>query len=139
MTVNALTTADAVIIPIDPELFAMTGMNDLMDSIGRVREGLNPHIQILGVLFVKCIMRTNLYKEAQKNIRSYFTNVPVLENVVPSTVKVGEANNHFMAIVESDWRVSAGHALFVIGSKRLHINFEIPAYKFEYMGKAGGR
>lgn len=102
LTVNALTTADEVIIPIDPELFAMTGMNDLMDSISRVRENLNPHIQILGVLFVKCIMRTNLYKEAQKNIRNYFTNVPVLENVVPLTVKVGEANNHFMAVAEYD-------------------------------------
>lgn len=102
LTINALTTADEVIIPIDPELFAMTGLNDLMDSIDRVRENLNPHIQVLGVLFVKCMMRTNLYKEARTTIGSYFTTVPVFENAVPLTVKVGEANHRFMAVAEYD-------------------------------------
>lgn len=100
LTINALTACDEVIIPIDPELFAITGLNDLMDSIGKVKGNLNPNIKIGGVLFTKCDVRTNLYKSAQEDVRNYFPTVPIYESVVPLTVKVGEANKRAMAVGE---------------------------------------
>ena len=87
-------------IPVDPELFAITGLNDLMDSIEKVRESLNTTVKIGGILFVKCIARTNLYKTARQNIMEYFPAVPIFKSVIPLTVKVGEANNASMTVAE---------------------------------------
>lgn len=100
LTINALTACDEVLIPIDPELFAISGLNDLIDSVGKVKESLNPAIEIGGILFVKCITRTNLYKTARQNITDYFPNIPIFNSVIPLTVKVGEANNASMAVAE---------------------------------------
>ena len=97
-------------IPIDPELFAITGLNDLMDSIGKVKANLNPAIEIGGILFVKCITRTNLYKTARQNITEYFPTVPIFNSVIPLTVKVGEANNASMAVAEFENTNSAAVA-----------------------------
>ena len=100
LTINALTACDEVLIPVDLELFAITGLNDLMDSIEKVRENLNTTVKIGGILFVKCIARTNLYKTARQNITEYFPAVPIFKSVIPLTVKVGEANNASMAVAE---------------------------------------
>ena len=62
LTINALTTADEVIIPIDPELFALTGLQALVDTIKKIKRKLNPSIEIGGILFTKCNKRTNLYR-----------------------------------------------------------------------------
>ncbi len=102
LTINALTAADEVIVPIDPELFAMTGLHDLMDSIEKVRMNLNSHIKIAGILFVKCVLRSNLYKQARQNISSYFSKIPMFQSVIPLTVKVGEANSRFLSVNEYD-------------------------------------
>lgn len=61
LTINALTAADEVIIPIDPELFALTGLQALVDTIKKIKRKLNPSIEIGGILFTKCNKRTNLY------------------------------------------------------------------------------
>lgn len=63
LTINALTAADEVIIPIDPELFALTGLQALVDTIKKIKRKLNPSIEIGGILFTKCNKRTNLYLE----------------------------------------------------------------------------
>ena len=62
LTINALTAADEVIIPIDPELFALTGLQALVDTIQKIKRKLNPSIEIGGILFTKCNKRTNLYR-----------------------------------------------------------------------------
>ncbi len=102
LTINALTAADEVVIPIDPEVFALTGLCALMDSIQRVRENLNPQIKITGVLFTKCIQRTNLYKEAKAEIEKSFSHVPIFDCAIPMTVRVGEANNRGLAVEEHE-------------------------------------
>lgn len=67
LTINALTAADEVIIPIDPELFALTGLQALVDTIKKIKRKLNPSIEIGGILFTKCNKRTNLYRLARLN------------------------------------------------------------------------
>ena len=62
LTITALTAADEVIIPIDPELFALTGLQALVDTIKKIKRKLNPSIEIGGILFTKCNKRTNLYR-----------------------------------------------------------------------------
>lgn len=285
LTINALTAADEVIIPIDPELFALTGLQALVDTIQKIKRKLNPSIEIGGILFTKCNKRTNLYRRTYGQVTKAFQSLPIFNCQIPYTVKVGDANSYGMSVMELEqanpaslaylelakevlanthdlqnasdnvkrtqylnllswcWEEMSrdrnercllvcdeaylmidpqvpqslvflrnvekrarkyeaglaiishsvvdflapevkmygqalldipcykilmgcdgknlqetkdlynltdaeqelleskrrGHALFIIGSKRLHVNFEIPAYKFSYMGKAGGR
>lgn len=70
LTINALTAADEVIIPIDPELFALTGLQALVDTIKKIKRKLNPSIEIGGILFTKCNKRTNLYMKSWLPISS---------------------------------------------------------------------
>lgn len=69
LTINALTAADEVIIPIDPELFALTGLQALVDTIKKIKRKLNPSIEIGGILFTKCNKRTNLYRRTYRLAR----------------------------------------------------------------------
>lgn len=100
LTVNALTAADEVIIPIDPELFALTGLQALVDTIKKIKRKLNPKIEISGILFTKCSRRTNLYRRTYSQVTSTFQALPVFQCQIPNTVKVGDANSYGMSVME---------------------------------------
>lgn len=89
MTINALTAADEVIIPIDPELFALTGLQALVDTIKKIKRKLNPSIEIGGILFTKCNKRTNLYRRTYGQVTKAFQSLPIFNCQIPYTVKVG--------------------------------------------------
>lgn len=97
LTINALTAADEVIIPIDPELFALTGLQALMDTIKKIKQKLNPRIDIGGILFTKCNKRTNLYRRTYGQVAKAFQSLPIFNCQIPYTVKVGDANSYCMA------------------------------------------
>ena len=78
LTINALTAADEVIIPIDPELFALTGLQALVDTIKKIKRKLNPSIEIGGILFTKCNKRTNLYRRTYGQVTKAFQSLPCL-------------------------------------------------------------
>lgn len=94
LTINALTAADEVIIPIDPELFALTGLQALMDTIKKIKQKLNPRIDIGGILFTKCNKRTNLYRRTYGQVAKAFQSLPIFNCQIPYTVKVGDANSY---------------------------------------------
>ena len=77
LTINALTAADEVIIPIDPELFALTGLQALVDTIKKIKRKLNPSIEIGGILFTKCNKRTNLYRRTYGQVTKAFQSLPI--------------------------------------------------------------
>ena len=93
LTINALTAADEVIIPIDPELFALTGLQALVDTIKKIKRKLNPSIEIGGILFTKCNKRTNLYRRTYGQVTKAFQSLPIFNCQIPYTVKVGDANS----------------------------------------------
>ena len=97
---NALTAADEVIIPIDPELFALTGLQALVDTIKKIKRKLNPSIEIGGILFTKCNKRTNLYRRTYGQVTKAFQSLPIFNCQIPYTVKVGDANSYGMSVME---------------------------------------
>lgn len=102
LTINALTAADEAIIPIDPELFALTGLQALVDTIGKIKQRLNPKISIMGILFTKCDKRTKLYRGTYGQVKTSFQALRILDSQIPSTVQVGTANGYGLSVMELD-------------------------------------
>ena len=111
LTINALTAADEVIIPVNPQLLAVMGLQELTQTILKIRRRLNPKIQFGGILLTMCDKRTNLYKEISAQVDSAYRNgMRIFDSQIPMTVKVGEANCCGMAVAEYDKTNSAGVA-----------------------------
>lgn len=111
LTINALTAADEVIIPVNPQLLAVMGLQELTQTILKIRRRLNPKIKFGGILLTMCDKRTNLYKEISVQVdAAYRSGMRIFESQIPTTVKVGEANCCGMAVAEYDKKCSAGQA-----------------------------
>lgn len=103
LTVNALIAADSVLIPIQCEYFALEGVSALMDTIEQIREGLNPELQIEGVLLTMFDERTTLTKQVASDLRDFFGDA-VFETVIPRNVRLAEAPSHGKPVMEYDLR-----------------------------------
>ncbi|MGF1471687.1 MAG: ParA family protein [Rubrobacteraceae bacterium] len=90
LTLNALTAADEVLIPIQCEYYALEGLTQLMRSIRMVREELNPTLRIGGVLLTMFDPRTNLARQVADEVRSFFGE-QVFQTLVPRNVRLSEA------------------------------------------------
>ena len=95
LTLNALVTADAVLIPLNCEYFALEGLADLVATIRRVRASLNASLDIAGVLMTMHDERTNLGQQVAKDIRAFFQD-RVYSTVIPRNIRLGEAPSHGM-------------------------------------------
>jgi chromosome partitioning protein len=93
LTLNALVAADAVLIPLTCEYFALEGLADLVATLRRVRGTLNPSLDIAGVLLTMYDERTNLGQQVAKDIREFFQD-RVYNNVIPRNIRLGEAPSH---------------------------------------------
>jgi chromosome partitioning protein len=101
LTVNALTAADGVLVPLQCEYFALEGISELLATIRRVQGGLNPALQIAGILLTMYDDRTNLSKDVAEEIRSHFAD-KVYETVVPRNIRLAEAPSHGLPIFQYD-------------------------------------
>jgi chromosome partitioning protein len=101
LTVNALTAADGVLIPIQTEYYALEGLSQLVNTIRRVREGLNPRLEIDGVLLTMYDARTNLSAQVAAEVRKHM-NGTVFDTVVPRSVRLAEAPSHGVPIALYD-------------------------------------
>lgn len=90
LTLNALTAADEVLIPIQCEYYALEGLTQLMQSIRMVREELNPDLSVGGVLLTMYDPRTNLARQVAEEVRSFFGD-RVFRTIVPRNVRLSEA------------------------------------------------
>ena len=97
LTVNALTAADGVLIPIQTEYYALEGMSQLLNTIRLVRDGLNPRLEIEGVLLTMYDARTNLAAQVAAEVRKHLDGT-VYETVVPRSVRLAEAPSHGLPI-----------------------------------------
>ena len=103
LTINALTAADAVIIPMQCEFFALEGLTQLLSTIDLVRERLNAHLELEGVLLTMYDARTNLAAQVAEEVRKHF-HQQVYESVIPRTVRLSEAPSHGQPILRYDPR-----------------------------------
>jgi len=93
LTLNALVAADAVLIPLHCEYFALEGLADLVGTMRRIRGGLNPSLEIEGVLLTMYDDRTNLGQLVARDVREFFKE-KVFNTIIPRNVKLGEAPSH---------------------------------------------
>ena len=101
LTLNALTAADGVLIPIQTEYYALEGLSLLVNTIRRVREGLNPRLEIEGVLLTMYDARTRLSAQVASEVRRHM-NGTVYRTVVPRSVRLSEAPSHGLPIALYD-------------------------------------
>ena len=101
LTVNALTAADGVLIPIQTEYYALEGLSQLVNTIRRVREALNPRLELDGVVLTMYDARTRLSAQVADEVRRHM-NGTVFETVVPRSVRLSEAPSHGLPIALYD-------------------------------------
>jgi len=101
LTLNALVAADAVLIPLHCEYFALEGLADLIGTMRRVRAALNPALDIDGVLLTMFDERTNLGQQVASDVRNFFKE-KVFRTVIPRNVRLGEAPSHGMPVILYD-------------------------------------
>jgi chromosome partitioning protein len=101
LTVNALTAARSVVVPIQCEFLALEGLGQLMTTVDRVKRGLNPSLDVAGVLMTMFDARTRLSAHVVDEVRRYFPH-RMFGTVVPRSVRLAEAPSYGQAIVEYD-------------------------------------
>jgi len=111
LTLNALVAADAVLIPLHCEYFALEGLADLVGTMRRVRSTLNPALDIEGVLLTMYDERTNLGQLVARDVREFFRE-KVFNTIIPRNVRLGEAPSHGIPGVLYDAK-SRGAAAYV--------------------------
>ncbi len=93
LTLNALTAADSTLIPVQCEYYAMEGLKQLLDTVQRVRQSLNPALCIEGLLFTMFDGRNNLNHQVVEEIRAHF-KAQVFKNAIPRNIALAEAPSH---------------------------------------------
>ena len=103
LTINGLTAADSLLVPIQCEYFALEGVTELFDTLARLRRGLNPQLTIEGLLLTMYDERTNLSSAVAKDLRDFY-GTQVLQTVIPRNVRLAEAPSYGKPIILYDIR-----------------------------------
>ena len=103
LTLNSLAAADAVLMPIQCEFYALEGVSQLMNTIELVRTNLNPHLEVEGVLMTMYDGRTRLAEQVVAEVRENFGEL-VYETMIPRTVRLSEAPSYGEPILYYDKR-----------------------------------
>jgi chromosome partitioning protein len=121
LTLNALVAAEAVLIPLHCEYFALEGLADLMTTLRRVRAGLNPSIDVDGVLLTMYDERTNLGAQVATNVREFFKE-KVFHTVIPRNVRLAEAPSHGLPVTVYDPKSRGAEAYIALAREFLARN-----------------
>ena len=103
LTLNGLTAADSLLVPIQCEYYALEGVTELFDTLARLRRGLNPQLVIEGLLLTMYDERTNLSAAVAKDLRDFYGS-QVLKTVIPRNVRLAEAPSYGKPIILYDIR-----------------------------------
>ncbi|WP_410512918.1 AAA family ATPase [Paenibacillus sp. BR2-3] len=103
LTINSLTAADSVIIPIQCEYYALEGLSQLLNTVRLVQKNLNPHLMIEGVLLTMLDARTNLGIQVIEEVKKYFQE-KVYKTIIPRNIRLSEAPSHGQSIITYDPR-----------------------------------
>jgi chromosome partitioning protein len=118
LTLNALVAADAVLIPLHCEYFALEGLADLVGTLRRVRSGLNPGLDIEGVILTMYDDRTNLGQLVAREVREFFKE-KVFDTIIPRNVRLGEAPSHGLPAVIYDAKSRGATAYVALAQEML--------------------
>jgi chromosome partitioning protein len=121
LTLNALVAADTVLIPLHCEYFALEGLADLMATLSRIRNGLNPSLDVEGVVLTMFGDRTNLGAQVAREIREFFES-KVYDTVIPRNVRLAEAPSHGLPVLLYDPRSRGAEAYVTLAHELLTRN-----------------
>ena len=109
LTINGMAAADAALIPMQCEYFAMEGLTHLLQTIRRIKKGINPKLEIGGIFFTMYDSRTRLSQEVVKEVNGYFRD-RVFNTIIPRNVRLSEAPSHGLPISRYDPQSSGARA-----------------------------
>ncbi len=109
LTINAMTTADTVLVPIQCEYYALEGLSQLIHTINLVKERLNPDLDIEGVVFTMYDSRTNLSMQVVENVKSNLSQ-KVFQTLIPRNIRLAEAPSYGMPINAYDPKSAGAEA-----------------------------
>lgn len=116
LTINALTAADAVLVPLQCEFFALEGLSQLLKTVEQVRAALNPRLTIHGVVLTMFDPRNNLANQVVADVRE-FMGPKVYETMIPRNVRVSEAPSHGKPVLLYDIRCAGSQAYLRLASE----------------------
>ena len=123
LTINSLTAVDSVLIPIQCEFYALEGVSQLMSTIELVKKGLNPALEIQGVILSMFDGRTNLSIQVVREVKKYFKD-KVYTTVIPRNVRLAEAPSYGLPIIEYDPRSKGAEAYTEFAEEFLDLESE---------------
>lgn len=109
LTLNAMTAADAVLVPVQCEFFALEGISQFKETIEQIKGTLNPRLEIQGVVLTMHDARTSLSKEVAENVRDFF-GPKVYDTVIPRNTRVAEAPSHGKPLLLYDYDCAGSQA-----------------------------
>lgn len=121
LTINGLTAADAVLVPLQCEYFALEGVSQLVRTVGRVREKLNPSLEIEGIVLTMYDDRMNLMKQVADDIRKHFGD-RVYDAVIPRNIRLAEAPSFGKPIVMYDIRSRGSESYLLLAQEFIKRN-----------------
>ena len=116
LTVNAMTTADAVLVPIQCEFYALEGLSQLLHTIDLVRDRLNPKLEIEGIVFTMYDSRTNLSAQVVESVNAYLDK-KVYKSIIPRNVRLAEAPSHGLPVNLYDPKSTGAEAYRVLAEE----------------------
>ncbi len=116
LTINSMTTADSVLVPIQCEYYALEGLSQLIYTINLVKERLNSKLSINGVVFTMYDGRTNLSMQVIENVRNNL-NQTIYDTIIPRGVRLAEAPSHGLPITRYDSRSTGAKAYMALAEE----------------------
>ena len=119
LTINALTAATSVLVPIQCEYYALEGLSQLMHTIELVQERLNPDLEMEGVVFTMYDARTNLSLQVVENVKNNL-NQTIYKTIIPRNVRLAEAPSHGLPINYYDARSTGAESYQLLAEEVIH-------------------
>ena len=119
LTINAMTTADSVLVPIQCEYYALEGLSQLIHTIDLVKERLNPGLNIEGVVFTMYDARTNLSLQVVENVKENL-NKTIYKTIIPRNIRLAEAPSHGMPINMYDPKSAGAENYRLLAEEVIH-------------------
>ena len=123
LTVNALASADSILIPIQGEFFALEGLSQLIHTINLVKKRLNPSLDMEGVVFTMYDARTNLSLQVVENVKSNLRQ-NVYKTIIPRNVRLAEAPSHGLPINVYDSKSSGAESYRLLAQEVIEHQME---------------
>jgi chromosome partitioning protein len=121
LTLNVLSAAETLIVPMQAEYFALEGISELISTLERVRAAYNPHLNIEGVLLTMYDDRTNLAQQVTDTLRNHFRD-RLFQTVIPRNIRLAEAPSHGRPVALYDPRSRGTEAYFELAGELLARN-----------------